>query len=293
MKILIIGKNGQLGKSIQKSILNKNQSNDYVFTGSQELNLNVLSDIERFFNQNAFDIVINCAAYTNVDRAEQEFELANCINNLAVQEIAKIAKIKSFKFIHISTDYVFNGELNRPYTEQDNADPINAYGLSKLNAELAINKIISNDAIIIRTSGLYSEFGNNFVNTILNLAKTKNEIDVVADQIFSPTYASDLADAILNIINNKRFNSESYKTEIYQYCSRNACSWFDFANEVLRLSNISIKVNPINLVDYPALANKPQYSALNTAKIQKDFGVKPLNWQKALKNFFRTELQTN
>tara|TARA_B110000008_G_C16953798_1_gene557327 strand:- start:50 stop:931 length:882 start_codon:yes stop_codon:yes gene_type:complete len=286
MKILIIGKNGQLGKSINKATSNTDKSSQFDFIGRQELDLSNIGDIDSFFNHNIYDIVINCAAYTNVDMAEKDYDLSNAINNLAVKKIARIAKIQSFKFIHISTDYVFSGHKDKPYTEEDITGPINAYGRSKLEAESAIMTTLENNAIIIRTSGLYSEFGNNFVNTMLTLVKQKKEISVVSDQIFCPTSASDLAEAILTIINTEKFESKTKKTEIYQYCSNNACSWFDFANEIFRLSNNSIKVNPIKLHNYPALANKPQYSVLNTSKIEKEFGLTVLDWKEALGRLF-------
>ena len=286
MKILIIGKNGQLGKSINKAASNTDKSFQFDFIGRQELDLSNIRDIDSFFNHNIYDVVINCAAYTNVDMAEKDYDLSNAINNLAVKKIARIAKIQYFKFIHISTDYVFSGHQDKPYTEEDITGPINAYGRSKLEAESAIMTTLENNAIIIRTSGLYSEFGNNFVNTMLTQVKQKKEISVVSDQIFSPTNASDLAEAILTIINTEKFKSKTKKTQIYQYCSNNACSWFDFANEIFRLSNNSIKVNPIKLHNYPAVANKPQYSVLNTSKIEKEFGLIVLDWKEALGRLF-------
>ncbi len=286
MKILIIGKNSQLGKSINKAVSKVDKFFQFDFVGRKELDLSNFEDIYSFFNNHAYDVVINCAAYTNVDMAENEIDLSNAINNLAVKKIAQMAKKKSFKFIHISTDYVFSGDIDRPYTEEDIPSPINAYGRSKLEGELAIIDTLENNAIIIRTSGLYSEFGNNFVNTMLRLVKQNKEIFVVSDQIFSPTNARDLADAILKIVNTEKFKTKTQKTQIYQYCSNNECSWFDFANEIFRLSNNSIKVNPIKLKNYPALAKKPLYSVLNTSKIEKEFGLTALEWKEALGRFF-------
>jgi len=286
MKILIIGKNGQLGKSINKAVSKVDKFFQFDFVGREELDLSNFDNIDSFFNNHAYDVVINCAAYTNVDMAENETDLSNAINNLAVKKIAQIAKKESFKFIHVSTDYVFSGEINRPYTEKDIPSPINAYGRSKLEGELAIIDILDNNAVIIRTSGLYSEFGNNFVNTMLGLENQKKEIYVVSDQIFSPTNARDLAEAILTIVNTEKFKTKTQKTQIYQYCSSNACSWFDFANEIFRLSNNSTRINPIQLVDYPALANKPIYSVLNSSKIEKEFGLRVLDWKESLESLF-------
>ena len=286
MKILIIGKNGQLGKSINKAVSKVDKFFQFDFVGRKELDLSNFDDIDSFFYNHAYDVVINCAAYTNVDMAENETDLSNVINNLAVKKIAQIAKKESFKFIHVSTDYVFSGETDRPYTEEDIPSPINAYGRSKLEGELAIIDNLDYNAVIIRTSGLYSEFGNNFVNNMLRLEKQKKEICVVSDQIFSPTNARDLAEAILTIVNTEKFKTKTQKTQIYQYCSSNACSWFDFANEIFMLSNNSIKTNPIQLADYPTLANRPLYSVLNSSKIEKEFGLRVLDWKESLKSLF-------
>ena len=285
MKILVTGKNGQLGKSIHKVVTNKKLPYEFVFVGRKELDLSNIDSIKGFFNQNTFDIVINCAAYTAVDNAEDEYKLANIVNNLAVEQIAEIAKKQHFKLIYISTDYVFDGEANKPYTEKDITNPINAYGRSKLAGELAIKRILPNNAMIIRTSALYSEFSNNFVDTILKLGRLKNELDVVFDQIVSPTYASDLAEAILTIIKSKKFNIDNQRTQIYHYCANNAVSWYDFANEVFKLSNISVKINPIELKEYPTLVKKPKYSVLNTYKTVQSFNVKTFGWKTSLKFF--------
>ena len=283
MRILVTGQNGQLGKSIHKVVTIKKLLNEFFFVGRQELDLSSIDSIKGFFNQNTFDIVINCAAYTAVDNAEDEYELANIVNNLAVEQIAEIAKKQHFKLIHISTDYVFDGESNEPYTEKDITNPINAYGRSKLAGELAIKNSLPNNAMIIRTCGLYSEFSNNFVDTILKLGKLKNELDVVFDQIVSPTYAGDLAEAILTIIKSKKFNMDNQRTQIYHYCSNNAVSWYDFANEVFKLSNISLKINPVELKEYPTLVKKPKYSVLNTEKTVQSFNVKTFGWKASLK----------
>ena len=197
MRILVTGKNGQLGKSIHKLVTNIEQTDDFVFVGREELDLSNENNIARYFENNVFDTIINCAAYTAVDKAEKEVVLANQINHLVVSQLAQIAKNQQAKLIHISTDYVFDGESDKPYIETDETNPINVYGKTKLAGEKALQRIMSTDAIIIRTSWVYSEYGNNFVKTMLRLGKERDELNVVSDQIGSPTYATDLANAIL------------------------------------------------------------------------------------------------
>jgi len=199
MRILVTGKNGQLGRSIQKlvntdtKIGNNQSSNEFIFVGREELDLSSESGISHYFDNNdKFDIIINCTAYTQVDKAEQEVELANQINHLAVKQLASIASKQQARLIHISTDYVFDGESDKPYTEIDKTNPINVYGKTKLAGEKALQAVMPTNAMIIRTSWLYSEFGNNFVKTMLRLGKERDEINVVSDQIGSPTYATDL-----------------------------------------------------------------------------------------------------
>jgi len=208
MRILVTGKSGQLGRSIHKlintKIDNDQSSNDFIFVGREELDLSSEGNINHYFNNNKkFDIIINCAAYTAVDKAEEESKLASQINHLAVKKIAEIASKQEAKLIHISTDYVFDGESDKPYTETDTTNPINAYGKTKLAGEKALQDIMSTDAMIIRTSWVYSEYGNNFVKTMLRLGKERDELSVVSDQIGSPTYATDLAEVILKIVNDK------------------------------------------------------------------------------------------
>ena len=212
MKILVIGKSGQLGKSIYKLVASKKQAHDFVFVGREELDLTKILSIVSFFNNNNFDVIINCAAYTLVDKAEEEVNLANQVNHLAVSKLADIAKKQRSKFIHISTDYVFDGDANKPYKEKNKKNPLNVYGKTKLDGERSILKILPHNSIILRTSGMYSEFGNNFVDKILIIGRKQKEIKIVCDQIVSPTYASDLAEAIITIINSKKFlqfNSKS------------------------------------------------------------------------------------
>jgi dTDP-4-dehydrorhamnose reductase len=292
MRILVTGKNGQLGRSIQKIINeqgnsprsnNEQQVNDFVFVGREELDLSSENNINYYFNNNdKFDIIINCAAYTQVDKAEKESELANQINHLAVKQLAKIANQQKAKLIHISTDYVFDGESDNPYTETDKTNPINVYGKTKLAGEKALQKAIPTNAIIIRTSWVYSEYGNNFVKTMLKLGKEKDEISVVSDQIGSPTYATDLANAILEIIKNKEFSESDQTTQIYHYSNEGKISWYEFAQEVFRFEKTGCKLSPITTDQYKTLALRPKYSLLNNRKIEKDFSIKSKYWKESL-----------
>jgi len=224
MRILVLGKNGQLGRSIHKlvntdtKIDNNQHSNDFIFIDREGLDLSSESNIGHYFDSNdKFDIIINCAAYTQVDKAEQEVELANQINHLAVKQLASIANKQQAKLIHISTDYVFDGESDKPYTETDTPNPINVYGKTKLAGEKTLQAVMPMNAIIIRTSWLYSEYGNNFVSTMLRLGEERGEISVVNDQIGSPTYATDLAKIILHIIKTKEFKEMGQVAQIYHY----------------------------------------------------------------------------
>ena len=218
MRILVTGKNGQLGKSLHKLVSEKKYDNEFFFVGRRELDLSSQSNINHYFdNNNKFDVIVNCAAYTTVDKAEEEQTLTNQVNHLAVKQLAEITKEQKAKLIHISTDYVFDGESSKPYIETDAVNPINVYGKTKLAGEKALQEVMPTNAIIIRTSWVYSEFGNNFVKTMLKLGKERDELNVVSDQIGSPTYAIDLAEAILKIVHNKNYQNKEQPTEIYHY----------------------------------------------------------------------------
>jgi len=229
MKILVIGKNGQLGRSIQKLILNFDR-HEFTLVGREELDLSSSESISKYFDTHSyFDVIINCAAYIAVDRAEKEADLADKINHLAVKKLAEFANSKNAKLIHISTDYVFDGQNESLYLESDNPNPINVYGKTKLLGEKAVLETMSNNSIIIRTSWVFSEFGNNFVKTMLKLGSEKNEINVVSDQVGSPTYASDLAKNLLHIISNENFNKKSFPTVIFHFSNIGETNWSDFA----------------------------------------------------------------
>ncbi len=289
MRILVTGKNGQLGKSIHKVVNSEVRTNNnlsshhFVFVGREELDLNSESGINHYFDSSdKFNIIINCAAYTAVDKAEEEQDLANRINHLAVKQLAQIAKNQQAKLIHISTDYVFNGESDKPYTETDVTNPINVYGKTKLAGEKALQEIMPTDAIIIRTSWVYSEYGNNFVKTMLRLGKERDELNVVDDQIGSPTYATDLAKAILTIINNKDCQDKEWPTQIYHYSNEGEISWYKFAREVFKLVKIDCKVNSIPTEQYPTPARRPINTLMNKDKITRIFSVNIADWKNSL-----------
>ena len=283
MKILVTGKNGQLGKSIHKIVTSNEKNSEFVFVGREALDLSSQDSIINFFNNNSFDIIINCAAYTAVDKAEKEVELANYINHLAISKIAEISNKQKIKLIHISTDFIFDGVSEKAYLESDDPSPLNIYGKSKLEGEVAVCAAMQKNAIIIRTSWLYSEYSNNFVNTILRKAQKFDELSVVSDQFSSPTNASDLAKVIIQIINHKKFRNHDQLTQIYHYSSYGVCSWFEFAREILELANIDCQVNPIETKDYLTAAKRPKYSFLNTDKIVKGFGLEIPFWKDSLK----------
>jgi dTDP-4-dehydrorhamnose reductase len=285
MRILVTGKNGQLGKSIHKVVANNEQTNEFVFVGREELDLSNGSNIARYFEGNVFDIIINCAAYTAVDKAEEEQYLANQVNHLAVKQLAQIAKMQQAKLIHISTDYVFDGESDKSYTETDVTNPINVYGKTKLAGEKALQEVMLTNAIIIRTSWVYSEYGNNFVKTILRLGKQRDELSIVSDQIGSPTYATDLAGVILEIIQNKSFIEASQATQIYHYSNDGEISWCEFAKEIFKLAEVDCKVNPIATAQHPTPAQRPKNTIMGKDKIIQTFNVNPIFWKDSLAKY--------
>jgi len=291
MRILVTGKNGQLGQSINKLINIEAKtkynpsSNEFIFVSREELDLSSKNSIDNYFNNNdKFDIIINCAAYTAVDKAEEEQELANQVNHLAVEQLARIANQQEAKLIHISTDYVFDGESGKPYVETDETNPINVYGKTKLAGEKALQDVMPTNAIIIRTSWVYSEYGNNFVKTMLRLGKERDEISVVSDQIGSPTYATDLAEAILKIVNNKNYLEKQQPTEVYHYSNKGEISWYDFAVEIFKVTKIDCKVNPITTDQYPIPAKRPKNTLINKDKISHRFNIDIFDWRKSLES---------
>jgi len=279
MNILVTGSNGQLGSEIKS--LSKNYSYKFFFTDKNELDIAKNEDVSKFVEENNIDLIINCAAYTAVDKAEEEQELADLINHKAIKYLAKIAKDNNIVLIHISTDYVFDGKNYRPYKEDDKTNPQGVYGLTKLKGEKAFIEEGAN-GVIIRTSWVYSSFGHNFVKTMLRL-KDKKELSVVFDQVGTPTYAKDLARAILEIIKNNLNKLNEKKAEIYHFSNEGVCSWYDFAKAIFEIKNIKINVNPIETKNYPTPAKRPHYSVLDKSKIKNEFNIKIPYWRDSLK----------
>ena len=285
MKILVIGKNGQLAKSIKKISQQKNYShlNNFVFAGKEEIDLTNLNSIKNYFNNSNVDIVINCAAYTAVDKAEDDEILANLVNHIAVKELANIAKKKNISLVHISTDYVFDGLKGKPYNEDDRAFPLNSYGKSKLSGENALLSVKNLNAIIVRTGWVYSEFGRNFVKTVLSHANNNKSINMISDQFGTPTYANDLANAILTIAISEKFLSKNKLSKIYNFSNLGGCTWFDFAREIINLYDTQCIVNPIQTKEFPLPAKRPSYSILNKKLVIKDFDLTIKHWKESLK----------
>jgi len=281
-KILLTGSSGQLGQSI-KEIVTDYPDYDFVFANRQQLDLSDAVSIATFFEHQTFHVIINCAAHTDVDKAESEPELANQINHLAVQQLADIAKQKNTKLIHISTDYVFNGNQYRPYLETDSVEPQGVYGKTKLSGEKTILNTLKNNAVIIRTSWVYSEYGNNFVKTMLRLGQERDSLNVIFDQIGTPTYAKDLAKAIMSIVQGRMFKQAVFTTNIVHFSNEGVCSWYDFAKSIFELANIQCHVNAIETQDYPTPAKRPHYSVLNKAKIKQIYFLAIPYWKDSLK----------
>ena len=279
--ILVTGSQGQLGRSIEK-IASQESGYQWFFASREQLDLNDNDAIDSFFHQHRFDLIIHCAAYTAVDKAESEPDLVGQINYLAVKRLAEIASRQQTKLIHISTDYVFNGRQYRPYKETDATDPNSVYGLTKLKGEEALLQAMPHNAVIIRTSWVYSEFGNNFVKTMLRLGQQRESLGVIFDQVGTPTYAHDLAQTIVDIVNNQRFRQKDFPSEIYHYSNEGVCSWYDFAKTIFDDSGIQCSIQPIETKDYPTPAKRPFYSVLNKVKIKQQFNVSIPYWKDSL-----------
>ncbi len=278
INILVTGSNGQLGSEIQ-AISGQFADYNFMFTDVDELDLTKSEDVEIFFSENNISVCINCAAYTAVDNAEDDRELAMLINYSSVENLAKICNANNTLLIQISTDYIFNGKQFKPYVETDSPDPDSYYGFTKLNGEQAVLEF-AGKAIIMRTSWLYSSYGNNFVKTMIRLGHERDELGVVVDQIGTPTYAADFAGAIMSIIQR---NGDNEIKEIYNYSNEGAISWYDFAKAIMIQANISCSVKAIESKDFPAKANRPYYSVLNKAKIKNDFQLVVPYWMDSLK----------
>ena len=281
--ILVTGANGQLGRELKLLVEHRDhalKNATFFFEDKQTLDITDVEVLENFVKEHAITTIVNCAAYTQVDKAEEEPDLAHLVNAQAVENLAKIAKEKHLQLIHISTDYVFDGQSHAPIDEERETNPQGVYAKSKLEGEEAIQRINPEGALIIRTSWIYSSFGQNFLDTMLRLGKEKDVLNIVCDQIGTPTYAKDLAKAILTILEQP---SSTEDTTVFHYSNEGNCSWYDFAQAIFEIAHIRCKVNPISTVEYPTPAKRPHYSVLNKEKIRKTYNLEIPYWRDSLK----------
>ncbi|MDA3928087.1 MAG: dTDP-4-dehydrorhamnose reductase [Prolixibacteraceae bacterium] len=280
-KILVTGANGQLGNELRK--LCKNFPGlEFIFTDVDMLDITNPDAVSVFMEASKPAIVVNCAAYTNVDGAEDDVKNARKINALAPQVLAAACAMQEAFLIHISTDYVFDGNSTVPYLEDDSTNPISVYGSSKLEGEEKI-KSVFDDYVIIRTSWLYSEYGHNFMRKMIAIGNDNSEVQVVNDQFGSPTYARDLANCIIDMIIKSILNPQAYLPGLYHYTNQGSCSWAEFATEIFALAEIDCKVIPVSSDKFPTKAKRPMYSVLNTTKLRDSFGIGIPNWRDSLK----------
>ena len=275
-RILVTGANGQLGCEMRR--LGDVSPNEYIFTDVAELDITNKAAVDEFMSSHKFDVVVNCAAYTNVDKAEDDEATAELINATAVRNLALAAKEFGATLFHISTDYVFGDEGNTPRSEGMPLSPLGAYGRTKLHGEQSIAEV-GCKAIIIRTAWLYSEFGNNFLKTMLRLTAEKESLNVVFDQVGTPTYAGDLAMTIFSIIEGDYYAGNE---GIYHFSNEGVCSWYDFAREIATAMGRKCEVNPCHSVDFPSKVKRPAYSVLDKSKIKRTFGVDIPHWRESM-----------
>ncbi len=279
MNILVTGANGQLGNEIR--IVSRGSKDQYIFTDVAELDITDAAAVEKMVTDNKVEVIINCAAYTNVDKAEDDYDLAELLNATAVKNLATAIKQNDGTLIHISTDYVFGGTKNNtPCGEDEPANPTGVYGVTKLHGEHAI-EAVGCKHLIIRTAWLYSEFGKNFVKTMLNLTATKPSLNVVFDQVGSPTYAYDLAQAIFTIVENRKYEG---KDGIYHYSNEGVCSWYDFTKMIAEYAGHTVcDIQPCHSNEFPSKVVRPSYSVLDKTKIKNTFGIRIPYWTDSLK----------
>lgn len=279
MRILVTGANGQLGSEI-KELVDLYSNHTFIFVGRSDLDICNYKALCEFVQQYEIEAIINCAAYTAVDKAETDSRVAEKVNGIAVENLVKVMQLVDGKLIQISTDYVFDGKNFIPYSESDVVKPLGVYGKTKLIGE---EKVLSANvnAIVIRTSWLYSSFGNNFVKTMLRLGNERSNLNVIFDQVGTPTYAKDLAIACLEILSNNE-NLRS-KGKLYHFSNEGVASWYDFAMAIMEIANINCNLRPIETKDYPTPAKRPFYSVLNKSKIKSDFQIEIPYWRDSLK----------
>ncbi len=279
--ILITGINGQLGHELKGlSYTHTYKQYNYLYTDIENLDITDQDKVEQFFNNNQVDCIINCAAYTNVDKAESETEKAMLVNGLAVKWLVNAARKNNAGFIHVSTDYVFDGTNHIPYKEEDPANPVTAYGKTKFAGEEAVLQYLN--GTVVRTSWLYSPQGNNFLTTILKRGAERNELNVVNDQVGTPTYARDLAKVLLSLADNVLSENNLYNGGLFHYSNEGVCSWYDFALEIVKLTGLHCRVNPVDSSQYPSAARRPHYSVMNKNKIKTELSVTIPYWKDSL-----------
>jgi len=274
--ILVVGGKGQLGQCLQEKIKKSDPVNQFIFLGSADLNITDAAQIEAVFQQYQPTYCINCAAYTAVDNAEEDKEMAFAINETAVKRLAENCLKHNTTLIHISTDFVFNGDSSIPLTELLPANPVNVYGLSKLKGELQVQELME-QYYIIRTSWLYSEKANNFCKTMLKLAQSRDSLTVIYDQVGTPTYAMDLAEVIIKIVSN---DNQAYG--LYHYSNEGVASWYDFAKAIFEFAEVDMKVTPVASSAFVTKAKRPHYSVLDKTKIKENLGIEIPYWRDSL-----------
>lgn len=279
MNILITGANGQLGNCMRNAA--KGSKDNYIFTDVAELDITNAEAVKKAVADNDIKVIVNCAAYTNVDKAETDADFAELLNAKAVRNLADAVKANEGTLIHVSTDYVFGGSLgNTPRTESEPTNPTGVYGLTKLHGEQQIEESGVKD-LIFRTAWLYSEYGKNFVKTMLNLTSTKPQLKVVFDQVGTPTYAQDLADTIFRIIEGRKMDGNE---GIYHYSNEGVCSWYDFTKMIAQIAgNSECDIQPCHSDEFPSPVTRPSYSVLDKTKVKDTFGIKIPYWTDSLK----------
>lgn len=283
LNILITGSNGQLGNEMQR--LGATSANNYIYTDVADLDITDKEAVERFVSKVDTNIIVNCAAYTNVDKAEDDLATARKINCDAVRNLAEAAKVHNATLIHVSTDYVFDGMSNIPLREDDPTSPTGVYGITKLEGEQAIAES-GCKALIFRTAWLYSEFGNNFVKTMMRLTSERKNLNVVFDQVGTPTYAGDLARTIFDIIESGKYAGNE---GIYHFSDEGVCSWYDFACAIAELAgNTDCAIAPCHSDEFPSKVKRPNYSVLDKTKVKRTFGIAIPHWSKSLEKCMET-----
>jgi dTDP-4-dehydrorhamnose reductase len=288
-KILVTGANGQLGNELRR-ICKNFPGLQFIYTDVDMLDITNPDAVSVFMEASRPAMVVNCAAFTDVEGAEDNYKMARKVNSLAPQVLAAACAMQDAFMIHVSTDYVFDGETTIPYTEENETNPMSIYGQTKLEGEEKIKTVFDN-YIILRTSWLYSEYGHNFMRSILSKAKENSSLEVVDDQIGSPTYARDLANTIIDIIIKSILNPTAYHPGVYNYTNQGSCSWYEFAQEIVAIAGIDCEIKPVKTDKYPTKAKRPKYSVLDTTKIRSSFGIGIPNWKDSLKECLSNLIQ--